>query len=235
MYGKIKKKVYEANLKLIEYNLVIFTWGNVSYFDRENDIICIKPSGVEYDKMLVSDMVIVNLDGEIIEGDLKPSSDLQTHLEIYKNFPQVNSVCHTHSKYATSFAQAKKSIQCFGTTHADYFYGKIMCTRDLTKEEVGFNYEHNTGKVICETYKANKVDILSNPGILVANHGPFTVGKDYFDCVCNAKYLEEVAHMAINSIQIDNEIEAAPQYLQDKHYFRKHGENSYYGQRGKIR
>ncbi len=230
MYDKIKEQVLFANLKLVEYNLVIFTWGNVSYFDRSQNIICIKPSGVSYDTMKVSDMVIIDIDGNVIEGDLNPSSDLQTHLEIYRQFPQINSICHTHSKYATSFAQAKLALKCYGTTHADYFYGNILCTRELTANEVASNYELNTGKVICETYKQNKVEIISNPAILVASHGPFCFGTTYIDCVDNAKYLEEIAHIAINTILINSESIQAPSYLQDKHYVRKHGEGSYYGQ-----
>lgn len=231
MYKQIKKEVYEANMLLEKYDLVIFTWGNVSKIDREQGIVCIKPSGVPYNHMQSKDMVVVDLEGNTIEGEYNPSSDLKTHLEIYKNFNQINSVCHTHSLYATSYAQAKRSIKCFGTTHADYFYGDIPCTRELTYEEVKKDYEKSTGEVIVETIKKKNIDIGSIPAILVANHGPFTFGDKAKDCVLNAKYLETVANMSLNSLLINEEVKAIPDYICDKHYLRKHGVNSYYGQK----
>ncbi|WOO86832.1 L-ribulose-5-phosphate 4-epimerase AraD [Mollicutes bacterium LVI A0039] len=230
MYEKIKAEVLAANLKLVDYGLVIFTWGNVSFYDRQAKVIAIKPSGVEYAAMQASDIVIVDLAGQVIEGELKPSSDLDTHLEIYRNFPKVNAVCHTHSKYATSFAQANRDIECLGTTHADYFFGPIKCTRKLTNVEIAGQYELNTGKVITETFQGNQLDIISCPAVLVANHGPFTVGTTVGGCVDNAKYLEEVAEMAINTYAIHPQASPAPTSLQDKHYYRKHGEGAYYGQ-----
>lgn len=229
MYDNIKEKVLVANLKLTEYKLVISTWGNVSLYDRENGVIGIKPSGLKYSEMTKKDIVIVDIDGNILDGKLKPSSDLETHLEIYRNFEEVNSICHTHSRNATCFAQAKKNIVCFGTTHADYFYGDIECTRSLSEKEVLIDYELNTGKVIVE-HIGVKSNILKCPAILVANHGPFIFGSDEVECVDNAMYLEEIAGLARDTNAINSTAKSAPSYIQDKHYYRKHGDNAYYGQ-----
>ena len=228
MLEKLREDVCKANKLLPHYGLVTFTWGNVSAIDRETKLFVIKPSGVDYDELTPENMVIVNLDGEVVEGDYNPSSDTPTHMELYKAFPEVGGIVHTHSTWATSWAQAGRSIPCYGTTHADYFYGEIPCVRNLTKEEIDEAYELNTGILIAEYFK-NK-DYVAMPGVLCKNHGPFAWGKDPFEAVHNAVVLEEVAKMATRTEMINPEAKPAPKVLQDKHYYRKHGANAYYGQ-----
>lgn len=212
---------------LPKYGLVTFTWGNVSGIDRGSGLIAIKPSGVEYEKLSPQDMVLVDLDGNVAEGKLNPSSDTPTHIELYKAFPEIGGVVHTHSSCATSFAQAMKPIPAFGTTHADYFYGDIPCTRILTEEEVKTDYEKNTGIVIAETFR--NLDYVALPGVLVANHGPFAWGNDAHNAVHNAVVLDEAAKMAYRTLALNSQAAPINQYIMDKHYFRKHGENAYYG------
>lgn len=235
MLEKLKENVFKANLELVEKKLVIYTWGNVSAVDREKKLIVIKPSGVEYDVMKADDMVVVDFNGKVVEGHYKPSSDTPTHIELYKAFEDIGGVVHTHSSYATSWAQARKCIPAFGTTHADYFYGNVLCTRPLTKEEIEGEYEKNTGLVIIETVtdmiKKNDTRPMDVPGIVVASHGPFAWGKDADEAVYNAVVLEELAKMAYRTIQINPEIKQVEKYLLDKHYLRKHGKNAYYGQK----
>ena len=228
MLEKLKEQVYQANLDLVKYNLVVFTWGNVSGIDRERDLVVIKPSGVSYSKMKPKDMVVMNLYGKVMEGDLKPSSDAATHLILYRQFLNIGGVVHTHSEWATSWAQAGKSIPAIGTTHADNFYGEIPCTRKMTKEEIQGEYELETGKVIIETFKDKNPDEI--PGVLVNNHGPFAWGTDADNAVHNAVVLEEVAKMSFRSLQLNPET-TMDQVLLDKHFLRKHGKNAYYGQR----
>lgn len=228
MLKKLKKQVYEANMMLPKYGLVTFTWGNVSGIDREKGLIVIKPSGVEYDVMTWEDMVVVDLEGNVVDGNYKPSSDTPTHIELYKAFPNIGGVVHTHSSWATSWAQAGRGIPCYGTTHADYMYGEIPCTRALTPEEIGTAYEKNTGLVIIETFKDKDYEAV--PAVLCKNHGPFTWGCDPANAVHNAVVLDEVAKMATRTEMINPDIAPAPQELQDKHYYRKHGTNAYYGQ-----
>ena len=209
MLEELKEKVLKANLLLPHYGLVTFTWGNVSEIDRERNLVVIKPSGVDYDKLTVEDMVVVDLSGHVVEGTLRPSSDTPTHLELYKAFKEIGGIVHTHSTFATSWAQAGLSIPCFGTTHADYFYNEIPSARSLTKEEIATDYEKNTGLVIVETFKSR--DPLATPGVLCVNHGPFTWGKDSLEAVHNAVVLEEVAKMAMYAKLINPELKAAPQ------------------------
>lgn len=228
MLESLKKIVYEANQALPKYKLVTFTWGNVSGIDREKGLVVIKPSGVKYEEMTVDDMVVVDLEGNVVEGNLRPSSDTPTHLVLYKNFPDIGGVVHTHSPWATSWAQAGKSIPPLGTTHADYFYGSIPCTRPMTADEIKNDYELETGNVIVETFK--NIDPVAVPGVLVHGHGPFNWGKDPLEAVHNAVVMEEVAKLAFRTIMLNPEIKNLDQNLQDKHYFRKHGENAYYGQ-----
>ena len=230
MLEELKKAVYEANMALPKYGLVTFTWGNVSGIDREKGLFVIKPSGVEYDKLTPDDMVVMDLNGNKVEGKYKPSSDTATHLEIYKAFPGVGGVVHTHSSYATSWAQAGRSIPCYGTTHADYMYGEIPCVRCLTKDEIEGAYEENTGLLIVNEFNRMKKDPMAVPAVLCKNHGPFAWGKDAHEAVHNAVVLEEVAKMAYRAETINKDIKPAPQELQDKHYYRKHGANAYYGQ-----
>jgi L-ribulose-5-phosphate 4-epimerase len=230
MLSELKKRVLQANLDLVKNNLVIITWGNVSEIDKETGLVAIKPSGVPYDTLKESDIVIVDLNGKIIEGDLNPSSDLDTHLEIYRNYKNVLGICHTHSKWATIFSQANQSIKSLGTTHADYFHGNIPITRLLTESEVKNNYELNTGKVIVETIGGN--DFLEVPAILCAGHGPFTVGTSAAKSVENSLVLERVAEMAYYTLSINNKV-VFPNYILDQHYYRKHGKNAYYGQKEK--
>lgn len=230
MLEELKEKVFEANMLLPKYGLVTFTWGNVSAIDREKGLFVIKPSGVDYDKMKANDMVVVDLNGNKVEGQYNPSSDTPTHLELYKAFPEIGGIVHTHSSYATSWAQAGRGIPCYGTTHADYMYGEIPCVRCLTAEEIDGAYEKNTGILIAEAFKELDKDPIAVPAVLCKNHGPFAWGKDEFEAVHNAVVLEEVAKMAFRAEQINAEIKPAPQELQDKHYFRKHGANAYYGQ-----
>ena len=230
MLEALQQKVLEANLKLKEYNLVVLTWGNVSALSDDRKYVVIKPSGVDYAVMTADQMVVTDLDGNVVEGNLRPSSDLPTHIEIYKNFQGVGGIVHTHSRYATAFAQAEQELPCYGTTHADHFYGTVPCTRHLLPEEIESGYEINTGKVIVETFRERHLDPLAVPAVLVCKHGPFTWGSDMKKAVENALVLDETAHMAILSMMMNPSIQAAPQYLQDKHYFRKHGANAYYGQ-----
>jgi L-ribulose-5-phosphate 4-epimerase len=230
MLEKLKELVYEANLELVKQKLVVYTWGNVSGYDYLNKLIVIKPSGVSYDTMRVSDMVVVDLDGNVIEGKLKPSSDTPTHIALYKQYPDLRGIVHTHSEWATSWAQANKSIPVYGTTHCDYFYGQIPCTRKLTQKEIQSNYEYNTGNIIIETIESKKRNPLEIPGVIVAQHGPFAWGKNPKEAVHNAKVLEEVAKMAFNTKLLNKDIEEVSQVLLDKHYLRKHGRKAYYGQ-----
>lgn len=232
MKSDLKQRVYEANMLLPKYGLVTFTWGNVS--EIEDGIVAIKPSGMEYEKLTPNDIVLVDLNGKIVEGSLNPSSDLDTHLEIYRNFSNVGGVTHTHSEWATAWAQSGLDIPALGTTHADYFYGNVPCTRALTAEEIKDRYELNTGKVIVETF-CNK-DAEAVPCVLVKNHGPFSWGKNAADSVHNAVVLEQVAKMAFVAKTLrGGEIENMPQVLLDKHYFRKHGKDAYYGQKENSR
>ncbi len=230
MYKKLKEEVLKANLLLPKYDLVVFTWGNVSAVDREKGIIAIKPSGVEYDDMQADDIVIVDLaTGEVLDGKLKPSSDTPTHLELYRQFPNIGGIVHTHSRWATIFAQAKHHIKAYGTTHADYFYGAIPCTRLLSEAEIKGEYELNTGKVIVETFKDIDPDFV--PGVVVASHGPFAWGKSALDAVHNAVVMEEVAMMSWHAKIENSSLESMDQNLLDKHFLRKHGKNAYYGQK----
>jgi len=231
MLEQLKREVCEANLKLVDYGLVILTWGNVSAISEDRKYVVIKPSGVDYSKMTADQMVVTDLVGNVVEGTLRPSSDLMTHLEIYKAFQDVNAVVHTHSTYATSLAQSERDLPCYGTTHADTFYGSVPCTRHLTREEVEEAYEKNTGKVIIETFQERQIDPAAVPGVLVRKHGPFTWGTTCKKAVEHSVILEETAKMALLTEQYDPKTTPAPQYLQDKHYFRKHGANAYYGQK----
>ena len=232
MLEELKKEVYEANMLLPHYGLVTFTWGNVSGIDREKGLFVIKPSGVDYEKLTPEDMVVVDLNGNKIEGDLNPSSDTATHVVLYNRFPKIGGVVHTHSPWATSWAQAGRGIPCYGTTHADYLYGEVPCVRNLTKEEIDEAYEKNTGVLIADEFEARGKDYIATPAVLCKNHGPFTWGKDANEAVHNAVVLEEVAKMACRCELINPENKPAPQELQDKHYYRKHGANAYYGQEG---
>ena len=228
---KLKEEVLEANLELVKNGLVTLTWGNVSGIDREEDIVIIKPSGVPYAKLKAHDMVVVNLKGELVQGDLNPSSDLKTHLELYRNFKKIGGVSHSHSTYATCFAQANKEIPALGTTHADHFFGPVPVTRMLTSEETADDYELNTGKIIVEAFKYRNPEEL--PGILVNGHAPFTWGANAGDAVNNSIILERVAEMAYKTKILNPEVEEIPEYIQNKHYQRKHGKDAYYGQNKK--
>lgn len=228
MLEELKKDVYKANMNLPKYGLVTFTWGNVSGIDREKGLIVIKPSGVDYETMTYEDMVVVDLEGNVVEGKYKPSSDTPTHIELYKAFKNIGGVVHTHSSWATSWAQAGRGIPCYGTTHADYMYGQIPCLRCLTSEEINESYEKNTGKLIVDYFINHDYEAV--PAVLCKNHGPFAWGKDPDEAVHNAVVLEEVAKMAAHCEMIERHVQPAPQELQDKHYYRKHGENAYYGQ-----
>lgn len=228
---EMKKRVFEANLLLPKVGLVKLTWGNVSEINREIGAIVIKPSGVPYAEMKVEDMVVTNLEGDVVEGTMKPSSDLATHVELYKAFSKIQSVVHTHSKNAVMWAQAGRAIPAYGTTHADTFYGEVPCTRQLTNEEVEKAYEKETGKVIIETFTENKLDSLATPGVLVYGHGPFTWGETPQKAVENSIVLDEIADMASMTEVINENCQSIPDYLLDKHYFRKHGATAYYGQK----
>ena len=230
MLEELKKQVWQANLMLPKYGLVTFTWGNVSGIDREKGLFVIKPSGVPYEELKAEHMVVVDMDGNKVEGDLNPSSDTPTHLELYKAFPECGGIVHTHSSWATTFAQACKGIPAFGTTHADYFYGEIPATRLMTKEEIEGAYEKNTGTVIIETFKNRGIDPAAVPGVLVSNHGPFAWGTDADNAVHNAVVLEEVAKMAHRAMALAPGLPPISQTILDKHYLRKHGANAYYGQ-----
>ena len=228
MLEKLKEQVYLANMDLPKYGLVTFTWGNVSGIDRESGLFVIKPSGVDYDKLKPEDMVVVDLEGNKVEGEYNPSSDTPTHLELYKAFPNVGGIVHTHSPWATSWAQAGRGIPCYGTTHADYIYGDVPCVRNLTKEEIDEAYEKNTGVLIVDYFKDKDYEAV--PAVLCKNHGPFTWGKDAHEAVHHVVVLEEVDKMATRCELINPQVKPAPQELQDKHYYRKHGANAYYGQ-----
>ena len=231
MLEKLKEEVYRANMDLPKYGLVTFTWGNVSGIDREQGLFVIKPSGVDYDKLTPEDMVVVDLDGNKVEGRYNPSSDTPTHAVLYRAFPNIGGIVHTHSTHAVAFAQARRDLPAFGTTHADYFYGPVPCTRELTPGEIDEDYEKNTGKVIIETFQNRGIDPVHVPGVLCASHGPFTWGKDAAQAVYHAVVLEEVARMAVLTLTIDPDAQPAPQHVLDKHFMRKHGSNAYYGQK----
>lgn len=230
MLEKLKEQVWKANLQLPAHGLVVFTWGNVSGIDRESGLFVIKPSGVEYDQLRPEDMVVMDLNGNKVEGDLNPSSDTPTHLELYRNFPNIGGVVHTHSRWATIWAQSGRSIPAYGTTHGDYFYGPIPCTRAMTPQEIGGEYELETGKVIVETFQGKKPEDI--PAVLVKSHGPFTWGKDCFEAVHNSVVLEELAMMAWHTENTFGvQMQPMQQELLDKHFLRKHGANAYYGQK----
>ncbi len=229
MLEKLKEEVWKANLDLPRYHLVTFTWGNVSAIDRDSGLIVIKPSGVEYDGMTAEDMVVVDLHTEkVVEGKWKPSSDTPTHLELYRSFPEIGGIVHTHSRWATVYAQSLRGIPPYGTTHGDYFYGEIPCTRLMTEAEITGEYEKETGKVIVETFRG--MDPSQIPACLVASHGPFTWGTDAHNAVHNAVVLEELAFMAWHNQALDSGLSPMQQVLLDKHFLRKHGKNAYYGQ-----
>lgn len=231
MLEELKEIVFNANMELPKKGLVTYTWGNVSGIDREKGFVVIKPSGVSYDNMKASDMVVVDMDGKVVEGEYRPSSDTATHIELYKKYPNLGGIVHTHSTFATSWAQSCNDIPALGTTHADYFYGDIPCTRKLTEDEIKSNYEVETGNVIIETIEKRQIKAIEVPGIIVASHGPFTWGKNPDDAVHNAVVLEEVAKMAYYTVTLNPRIKETESYLQDKHYLRKHGVNAYYGQK----
>ena len=231
MLEALKQQVYEANMELPRRSLVTYTWGNVSGIDRERGLFVIKPSGVSYDELTPDDLVVLDLDGKVVDGKLNPSSDTKTHLELYKAFPEIGGIVHTHSPYAVGWAQAGRDIPAYGTTHADYFYGPVPCCRSLTEQEVEEDYERNTGLVIVETFRQRELDPVHVPGAICRNHGPFTWGKDAAQAVYHAVVLEEVAKMAVYTTQIAPDAQPAPQYVLDKHFLRKHGPNAYYGQK----
>ena len=231
MLKKLKHAVYEANMELPHRGLVTYTWGNVSGIDRERGLVVIKPSGVSYDELTPDDLVVLDLDGKVVDGKLNPSSDTKTHLELYKAFPEIGGIVHTHSPYAVGWAQAGRDIPAYGTTHADYFYGPVPCCRSLTEQEVEEDYERNTGLVIVETFRQRELDPVHVPGAICRNHGPFTWGKDAAQAVYHAVVLAEVAKMAVYTTQIAPDAQPAPQYVLDKHFLRKHGPNAYYGQK----
>lgn len=230
MLESLKEQVYEANMALPKHNLVVFTWGNVSGIDREQNVIVIKPSGVDYDDLTPDKMVVVDLNGRVIEGTLKPSSDTATHIELYKQFKDIGGVVHTHSPWAVSFAQAGMDIPVAGTTHADYFYGDIPVTRKMKADEIKTEYEQQTGAVIVDTFRERSIDPNQIPGVLVNDHGPFTWGSSPENAVHNSVVLEKVAEMTYHGLQLNNMNTRMDQELLDKHYLRKHGENAYYGQ-----
>lgn len=230
MLEGLKQEVLQANLDLVKYGLVLLTWGNASAYDEETGLVVIKPSGVPYDTMVAEDMVVVDLNGNKVEGKYNPSSDTPTHLEIYKTFKGVNAVVHTHSRWATSWAQAGMDIPCLGTTHADNFYGDIPCTRKMTRQEIQASYEKETGTVIIETFNNRQIDPLKVGAVIVANHGPFSWGISIDKAVKNSVVMEYVAEMAYHSIQLNQDADMQ-QTLLDKHFLRKHGKNAYYGQK----
>lgn len=230
MLENLKEKVYKANLLLPEYNLITFTWGNVSGIDRDKNLVVIKPSGVEYEDLSPENMVVVNLDGEVVEGDLNPSSDTATHIELYKAFPDIGGIVHTHSPWAVSFAQAGIDVPAAGTTQGDYFYGSIPVTREMKENEIQVDYEKQTGSVIIETFDKRDIDPNQVPGVLVNDHGPFTWGDSPEEAVHNSVVLEQVAEMTYHTIQLNSQGVRMSQNLLDKHYLRKHGKDAYYGQ-----
>ena len=230
MLESLKQRVYEVNMELPARKLVTYTWGNVSGIDREKGLFVIKPSGVEYDELKPCDLVVMDLKGNKVEGALNPSSDTLTHMVLYNAFPDIGGIVHTHSPNAVAWAQAGEDIPCYGTTHADYFYGSIPCTRHLTQEELDAGYELNTGNTIVECFRERSIDPVAVPGVICFSHGPFTWGRDAADAVYHAVVLEEVARMALLTRQVRADAAPAPQRYQDKHYLRKHGPNAYYGQ-----
>lgn len=231
-YEALREQVYEANMLLPRHGLVTFTWGNASQADRAAGVVAIKPSGVEYEALTPRDMVVLDLEsGRVVEGGLNPSSDTRTHLELYRAFPDLGGVVHTHSPSAVAWAQAGRDIPCYGTTHADYFYGPVPCARQLTQAEIDEDYEKNTGAVIVETFRRRGLDPMHLPGVICSSHGPFTWGKDAAQAVYHAVVLEEVAKMAILTREVDPSASPAPQRVQDKHFLRKHGPAAYYGQK----
>lgn len=230
MLEELRRQVWAANRALPQRGLVLLTWGNVSGIDRTSGLVVIKPSGVEYEELTPKNLVVVDLDGHLVEGTLRPSSDTATHLELYKAFPSVGGIVHTHSTYATAWAQTGQDLPCYGTTHADSFYGPVPCTRMLTAAEVETDYEAHTGTVVAETFRTRGLDPTAVPGVLCACHGPFTWGSDPAQAVENAQILEEVARMALLTRQIAPDTAPAPDYLVEKHYRRKHGPHAYYGQ-----
>jgi len=227
---KLKEEVFQANLDLPKHGLVKYTWGNVSAIDRDSGLFVIKPSGVTYEKMTAKDMVVVDLDGSVVEGELNPSSDTLTHAVLYKHYPEIGGIAHTHSTWATIWAQAGLDVEAMGTTHADTFYGSVPCARFLTEKEVNDGYEVETGKVIIETFEKRGLDVLAVPGILLQGHGPFTWGKDAKTAVMNSVVLDEVSKMNFFTQKLNGLAEELPQRILDKHYLRKHGQNAYYGQ-----
>jgi L-ribulose-5-phosphate 4-epimerase len=229
MLEQLKQEVFQANIELVHNGLVTLTWGNVSGISRADGLVVIKPSGVNYEMMKPADMVVVDFDGKVVEGKLHPSSDLPTHLCLYKAFASVGGIAHSHSTYATMFAQARREIPCFGTTHADHFSGAIPVTRFLTRKEVAADYERNTGVIIVGRFK--KLDPVAIPGVLVGGHAPFTWGHDAMDAMKNSLILERIAQIALGSLQLDPKLRALPEHIQKKHYLRKHGPDAYYGQK----
>lgn len=230
MLEKLKQSVYEANMELPRRGLVTYTWGNVSGIDREKGLVVIKPSGVRYEELTPDKLVVLDLDGKVVEGELNPSSDTKTHLVLYRKFPALGGVMHTHSPCAVAWAQAGRDIPCYGTTHADYFYGPVPCARALTPEEIDEDYERNTGRVIVEEFRARGIEPAHVPAVICRSHGPFAWGADAAEAVYHAAVLEEVAHMALLTLAVDADALPAPQHLQDKHFMRKHGPQAYYGQ-----
>lgn len=227
----LKKEVYEANKRLVEENLVIFTFGNVSGINRQKNVIAIKPSGINYDSLSWQDMVLVDLDGQVFESSLRPSSDTKTHIKLYREFPQIGGVAHTHSRYATSFAQAGIPVACVGTTHADYFYGDVPCSSFISDEAIKKDYEEETGSLIVETFNKARLDYMQVKACLVVGHGPFTWGSNADDAVYMSKVLEEIAQQNFVTFLLNPEVRPLRKILQDKHYFRKHGKDAYYGQK----
>ena len=230
MLEKLKQSVYEANMELPRRGLVTYTWGNVSGIDREKGLVVIKPSGVRYEELTPDKLVVLDLDGKVVEGELNPSSDTKTHLVLYRKFPALGGVVHTHSPCAVAWAQAGRDIPCYGTTHADYFYGPVPFARALTPEEIDEDYERNTGRVIVEEFRARGIEPAHVPAVICRSHGPFAWGADAAEAVYHAAVLEEVAHMALLTLAVDADAMPAPQHLQDKHFMRKHGPQAYYGQ-----
>ena len=231
MLEELRQQVYEANMELPRRGLVAYTWGNVSGIDRKSGLLAIKPSGVKYEDLSPESMVILDLDGNIVEGSLKPSSDTKTHIELYKAFPDIGGIVHTHSPYAAAWAQAGEDIPCYGTTHADYFYGPVPCARHLAPEEIEEDYEKGTGTVIIETFTKRNIDPNHVPAVICKSHGPFAWGKDADEAVYHAVVLEEVSKMAVFTRQINAAALPVPQHVLDKHFMRKHGPDAYYGQR----
>lgn len=230
MLQELKERVCRANLDLVRHGLVVLTWGNVSALSEDGAYVVIKPSGVSYDKMKPEHMVVTDRQGNVVEGDLRPSTDLLTHLELYNAFPAIRGAVHTHSRWATALAQAECDLPCYGTTHADYFFGRVPCTRDLTPQEIQDAYERNTGLVIAETFRERGIDPMAVPAVLVRKHGPFTWGPTPEKAVENALVLDECAHLALLTKQYNPDAAPADQSILDKHYYRKHGAGAYYGQ-----